>query len=105
MAMADAASRRSVRAATGEGWPARAALVAVGAAFLLLFFAMPLVAVFAEAFGKGYGTYLEALSEPDAQAALRLAVAGIAVPNAGFGVAASWCIAKFAFSARACSSR
>ena len=41
--MADAASRRSVRAATGEGWPARAALVAVGAAFLLLFVAMPLV--------------------------------------------------------------
>ena len=64
--------------------------------------------VFAEAFGKGYGAYLEALSEPDAQAALRLTltVAGITVPlNAGFGVAASWCIAKFAFSARACSSR
>ena len=98
--MADVASRRSVRAATGEGLPARAALIAVGAAFLLLFVAVPLVAVFVEAFGKGFGAYLEALSEPDAQAALRLTltVAAIAVPlNAIFGVAASWCIAKFAF--------
>ena len=98
--MADVASRRFVRAATGEGLPARAALIAVGAAFLLLFVAVPLVAVFVEAFGKGFGAYLEALSEPDAQAALRLTltVAAIAVPlNAIFGVAASWCIAKFAF--------
>ncbi len=98
--MADFASRRTVRAATGESLPARAALIAVGAAFLLLFVAVPLVAVFVEAFGNGFGAYLEALSEPDAQAALRLTltVAAIAVPlNAIFGVAASWCIAKFAF--------
>ncbi len=98
--MADVASQRSVHAATGESRPARAALIAVGAAFLLLFVAVPLVVVFIEAFGKGFGAYLAALSEPDAQAALRLTltVAAIAVPlNAVFGVAASWCIAKFAF--------
>lgn len=95
--MADDASHRS---ATGEGPMARVALVAVGAAFLLLFVAVPLVAVFVEAFGKGLGAYCDALSEPDAQAALRLTltVAAIAVPlNAAFGIAASWCIAKFAF--------
>lgn len=101
--MADVPYRRSVRAATGESLPARAALIAVGAAFLLLFVAVPLVAVFVEASGKGFGAYVEALSEPDAQAALRLTltVAAIAVPlNAIFGVAASWCIAKFAFSGK-----
>ena len=98
--MADVASRRSVRAATGESLPARVALVAVGVAFLLLVVAVPLVAVFVEAFGKGFEAYRDALSEPDAQSALRLTltVAAIAVPlNAAFGVAASWCIAKFAF--------
>ncbi len=98
--MADAASRRSVRAATGESRAARAVLLALGAGFLLLFVAVPLVAVFVEALGKGIDAYLEALAEPDAQAALRLTltVAAIAVPlNAVFGVAASWCIAKFAF--------
>ncbi len=52
--MADAAARRSVRAATGESSPARAALIAVGAAFLLLFVAVPLVAVFVEAFSQGF---------------------------------------------------
>ena len=95
--MADARSRRD---ATGESPAVRALLIAVGAGFLLLFVAVPLVAVFVEALGKGIDGYLAALAEPDAQAALRLTltVAAIAVPlNAAFGVAASWCIAKFAF--------
>ena len=95
--MADAGPRRD---ALGESPAVRALLIAVGAGFLLLFVAVPLVAVFVEALGKGVDGYLAALSEPDALAALRLTltVAAIAVPlNAAFGVAASWCIAKFAF--------
>lgn len=95
--MADAGRRRD---AVGEGPAVRALLIAVGAGFLLLFVAVPLAAVFVEALGKGVDGYLAALGEPDAQAALRLTltVAAIAVPlNAAFGVAASWCIAKFAF--------
>jgi sulfate/thiosulfate transport system permease protein len=99
MVMADA-SRPSVRAATTEGAVARAALIAVGAGFLLLFVAVPLIAVFLEAFGKGLDAYLDALAEPDALAALQLTltIAAIAVPlNAVFGIAASWCIAKFSF--------
>ena len=98
--MADGPSRRSVRAATGESGLASAALIGVGAAFLLLIVGVPLLAVFVQAFGKGADAYLDALLEPDAQSALRLTltVAAIAVPlNALFGVAASWCIAKFAF--------
>jgi sulfate transport system permease protein len=60
----------------------------------------PLVIVFKEAFAKGLPTYLAAIREPDARAAIRLTllVAAISVPlNAVFGVAAAWCIAKFQF--------
>ncbi len=97
--MADA-SPRSPASPTGEGRFARAALIGIAAAVLALFVGAPLLAVFVEASGKGMEGYLAALSEPDAQAAMRLTltVAAIAVPlNAAFGVAASWCIAKFAF--------
>jgi sulfate transport system permease protein len=69
-------------------------------AFLLLFLFLPLVAVFAEALRQGIGAYLAALVEPDALSAIELTllVAAIAVPaNLAFGVAASWCIAKFDF--------
>ncbi|RYC32836.1 sulfate ABC transporter permease subunit CysW [Lichenibacterium minor] len=95
--MADARSRRE---AAGESPAVRALLIAVGAGFLLLFVAVPLAAVFVEASAKGLGAYLDALAEPDAQAALwlTLTVAAVAVPlNAAFGIAASWCVAKFAF--------
>jgi sulfate transport system permease protein len=61
---------------------------------------LPLVTVFHDAFSKGVGKYLAAISEPDALSAVRLTllVAAIAVPlNAIFGVAAAWTIAKFEF--------
>ena len=95
--MAEAPPRRD---ATGESPAVRALLIAVGAGFLSLFVAVPLVAVLVEAFSRGLDAYGDALAEPDAQAALRLTltVAAIAVPlNAVFGVAASWCVAKFSF--------
>jgi sulfate/thiosulfate transport system permease protein len=69
-------------------------------AFLLLFLFLPLLAVFVEALRQGIGAYLAAMVEPDALSAiwLTLLVAAIAVPaNLVFGVAASWCIAKFDF--------
>jgi sulfate transport system permease protein len=69
-------------------------------AFLLLFLFLPLLAVFVEALRQGIGAYLAAMVEPDARSAiwLTLLVAAIAVPaNLVFGVAASWCIAKFDF--------
>jgi sulfate transport system permease protein len=69
-------------------------------AFLLLFLFLPLLAVFVEALRQGIGAYLAAMVEPDALSAiwLTLLVAVIAVPaNLVFGVAASWCIAKFDF--------
>ncbi|WP_353859952.1 sulfate ABC transporter permease subunit CysW [Azospirillum formosense] len=75
-------------------------LIATALAFLLLFLVLPLVAVFVEALRRGTDAYWAALVEPDAVAAIRLTllVAAIAVPlNLLFGVAASWCIAKFDF--------
>ena len=78
----------------------RGLLIAVALAFLLLFLVLPLVSVFVEALRRGTDAYWAALVEPDAVASIKLTliVAAIAVPmNLVFGVAASWCIAKFDF--------
>ena len=78
----------------------RGVLLTVALLFLTLFLFVPLVAVFAEAFKKGWDAYLAAITEADALAAIKLTLltAAIAVPlNLVFGVAASWCIAKFEF--------
>jgi sulfate transport system permease protein len=75
-------------------------LVAFSLVFLTLFLFLPLVAVFAEAFRKGFTAYLESFRDPAAQAAIRLTLmtAAIAVPlNIIFGLAASWAIARFDF--------
>ncbi|WP_205028201.1 sulfate ABC transporter permease subunit CysW [Oleisolibacter albus] len=72
----------------------------IGLLFLLLFILLPLLAVFTEALRRGVQTYLEALTEPDALAAIRLTlvVAAIAVPaNLVFGVCAAWAITKHRF--------
>ena len=78
----------------------RGALIAIALTFLTLFLFVPLVAVFVEAFRKGWHAYVAAIVEEDAISAIKLTLitAVIAVPlNLVFGVAASWCIAKFEF--------
>ncbi len=78
----------------------RTLLLGVALTFLTLFLFVPLVAVFVEAFKKGWHTYLAAIVEADAIAAIKLTLiaAGIAVPlNLVFGVSAAWLIAKFDF--------
>ena len=78
----------------------RWALLVIVFAFLGLFLAVPLAAVFTEAFAKGWSAYVDAVREPDAVSALvlTLTAAAIAVPlNLVFGVAAGWAIAKFDF--------
>ena len=75
-------------------------LVTVALAFLTLFLFVPLVAVFAEAFKKGWQAYLAAITDPDAVSAIKLTLiaAVISVPlNLVFGVSAAWAIAKFEF--------
>lgn len=89
-----------VPAATLEPVWVRSLLIGVALAFLALFLFVPLMAVFAEALKKGWDAYIAAILEEDALSAIRLTLitAAIAVPlNLIFGVAASWCIAKFDF--------
>ncbi|MES2296950.1 MAG: sulfate ABC transporter permease subunit CysW [Pseudomonadota bacterium] len=72
----------------------------VAGAFLVLFLLLPLAAVFAQAFAKGWQVYCAAITDPDALSAigLTLIAAGVAVPfNLVFGVCAAWAIAKFEF--------
>jgi sulfate transport system permease protein len=92
------ASRR--RIATSEPFWVRALLISLALAFFGLFLLMPLAAVFAEAFKKGWSAYVAGVVDADALSAIRLTllVAAIAVPlNLVFGVAAAWAIAKFEF--------
>ena len=86
-------------AITEPAW-VRWLLIGLALSFLSLFLLLPLAAVFTEALRDGWGTYLTALTEPDALSAIKLTLlaAAIAVPlNLVFGVAAAWCIAKFEF--------
>ncbi|MBE7928067.1 MULTISPECIES: sulfate ABC transporter permease subunit CysW [Pseudomonadaceae] len=65
-----------------------------------LFLLLPLVIVVSEALKQGFGTFFEAIFEPDAIAALKLTLiaVGISVPlNLVFGVAAAWCVSKYEF--------
>ncbi|MNO21453.1 Sulfate transport system permease protein CysW [compost metagenome] len=76
--------------------------ILIGAAVLVLcwLIVLPLVVVLTEALKKGFGVYVEAITNPDALSALRLTliVAAITVPlNTIFGVAAAWVITKFKF--------
>ena len=83
-----------------EPAPVRWLLTVIALGFLALFLALPLAAVFSQAFEKGWGVYLAALKEPDTLAAVKLTLitAAVAVPlNLVFGVMASWAIAKFSF--------
>jgi sulfate transport system permease protein len=78
----------------------RATLIAAALGFLGLFLVVPLVVVFVSAFRDGVLPYLEAISEPDTLAAVKLTLlaAGIAVPlNIVFGLAAAWAITRFQF--------
>jgi sulfate transport system permease protein len=96
--------RHKWRPPTTEAFAAKAVLMGAAGLYLLLIIILPLVSVLIEAFRNGFSTYVEQLSDPDAQAAIRLTllVAGIAVPlNLVFGLAASWAIAKFDFRGKA----
>lgn len=92
------------RAVIGEGPVTRGVLLAVALAFLALMLIAPLAVVFVEAFSRGLGVYVQALTSPYTLSALQLTllVAAIAVPaNLVFGVAAAWAVTKFDFKGKA----
>lgn len=75
-------------------------LIAIALIFITLFVALPLAAVFSQAFEKGLAVYLDAIREPDTLSSIKLTliIAAVSVPlNLFFGVTAAWAIAKFSF--------
>lgn len=78
----------------------RRTLIGVALLFLTIFLVLPLASVFAEAFAKGWRTYLDSIRDPDAAEAIRLTLlaTGIAVSlNLLFGLTAAWAISRFSF--------
>lgn len=87
----------------GECKVARAALVAGALLLAAILLLLPLATLLTEAFAAGLGAFTEAITDPDAAAAIRLTllVAAIVVPvNTLFGLAAAWCITRFRFAGR-----
>ena len=98
------ASVKRRRSPTSESRAVQWLLIAISVVFMAIILVLPLYAVFHEALSHGIDTFFASLTEPDAQAAIRLTllVAAIAVPlNIVFGLAASWAIAKFEFKGKA----
>lgn len=94
-----AESSRGSVAITEPRW-VRYSLILATFAFLAFFLLIPLLAVFVQAFEKGWHTFVASVADSDALASIRLTliVAAIAVPlNTLFGVAAAWAISKFEF--------
>jgi sulfate transport system permease protein len=90
-------ARRNVSLGTRAG---RGLLIFIAIAFLALLLIAPLGAVLAQAFDKGYETYLQSFTDRDTLSAIRLTLltAAIVVPvNTIFGICAAWAIAKFEF--------
>jgi sulfate/thiosulfate transport system permease protein len=93
-------NKRRPRAATQDHPLTRAVLMTVAIGVVAIFLVMPLAAVFSQALSRGLTVAFDAVTDPDARAAIRLTLitAAIAVPlNAVFGISASWAIAKFDF--------
>ncbi|ENI4022381.1 sulfate ABC transporter permease subunit CysW [Pseudomonas aeruginosa] len=78
----------------------RLALIVLAWLVFTLFLLLPLYVVLSEALKQGFGTFFEAILEPDALAALKLTLIAVAISvplNLLFGVAAAWCVSKFEF--------
>jgi len=74
------------------------ALLALG-----LLIVLPLVAVFVQAFAKGWQAYAAAVKSPDTLSAIYLSLltVGVAMPlNTVFGIAAAWAVTKFQFKGK-----
>jgi sulfate/thiosulfate transport system permease protein len=86
-----------------EPFGVRLFLLGIAVAFLGLVVVLPLIAVFSEAFDRGWSAYAAAISDAETLAAVKLTlqVALIAVPlNTIFGLACAWLLAKYEFRAK-----
>lgn len=97
-------SHQQSRRGTEESPVVKWVLITIALLFCLVFLLLPLVNVFAQAFGQGIKAYFAALTDANSWSAIRLTVivAAISVPlNVVFGVCAAWAIAKFNFRGKA----
>ena len=75
-------------------------LTAAALAALGLFILLPLIAVFVQAFEKGWQAYGDATRQPETLSAIKLSLLAVTVAvvlNTVFGVAAAWAVTKFNF--------
>jgi len=82
---------------------ARSGLIAVALVLTAAFIATPLVLIFAQAFARGWSTYLANITAPDTLHAvwLTMLTAVVVVPvNIGFGICAAWAITRFRFAGK-----
>jgi sulfate/thiosulfate transport system permease protein len=78
-------------------------LIGIAVVYLALVLFIPAIAVFYEAFHKGFGEFLKAIASPDFLAAVRLTLlaTAISVPlNTVFGLCAAWVLARNQFWGR-----
>ncbi|MCS4308235.1 sulfate transport system permease protein [Rheinheimera pacifica] len=98
--VSDAIPAKPLQKATTEPRWVRYSLISIVLLFLSLFLLLPLSVVLYGAFEAGLKVWWQAVTEPDAVAAIKLTlfVLVIVVPlNAIFGVAIAWAVAKFEF--------
>jgi sulfate transport system permease protein len=87
----------------GESGMVRTILVATAAGLAILLLGLPLAVLVVEAFRGGMAAFIDAVTDPDALAAIRLTllVTAIVVPaNTLFGIAAAWALTRFRFRGR-----
>jgi sulfate transport system permease protein len=92
------------RPVTTESPFVKGMLITSAVIILTLFLLMPLFAVFAEAFRRGWEVFLASLHEDAALSAIKLTLiaAAVSVPlNTLFGLSAAWLVTKFRFKGRA----
>jgi sulfate transport system permease protein len=81
----------------------RLSLILTAVSFIVLFLCVPLILVLTEAFAKGWQTYWQALTRPEAISAIKLTLltALATVPlNTLFGLCAAWAITRFEFKGK-----
>ena len=93
-------SAPTVRTVKRDPLPVQLGLTVLALLAMGLFIVLPLVAVFVQAFAKGWEAYIAAVRSPDTLSAIYLSLltVAIAVPlNTVFGHAAAWAVTKFQF--------
>ncbi len=81
----------------------RVTMIGFATVFLAVFIGVPLLAVFVQAFEKGLGGYVTAITDGETLSAIRLTLTTAVVSvtlNVVFGIAAAWLIAKYDFLGR-----